>query len=273
MNLKLDFDQQRVTDQDYYVHEGQDQGYKTSESEYSSVTDGGTGGVPGTDTNDDTPTYVIEDGDTTHQEVTDRTTNYSPSVKVTETEKAVGIFVPDESSISVVATNYITYNEDVLKANGTLDDMSFEEFRSQNDQWVKTTADEELYSMVANATGIDTSNISILTYDVPIFEESQISTRKWSDYLQIALAVLILAMLGYVVYRSTKKDTVEEAQIEPELSVEELLASTKRAEEEELEDIGYNEKSETRVMIEKFVDENPEAVAALLRNWLNEEWN
>ena len=40
-----------------------------------------------------------------------------------------------------------------------------------------------------------------------------------------------------------------------------------------MEDIGYNEKSETRLLIEKFVDENPEAVAALLRNWLNEEWD
>jgi len=26
-------------------------------------------------------------------------------------------------------------------------------------------------------------------------------------------------------------------------------------------------------MIEKFVDENPESAAALLRNWLNEDWN
>jgi flagellar M-ring protein FliF len=50
--------------------------------------------------------------------------------------------------------------------------------------------------------------------------------------------------------------------------VESLLQSTK----EELEDIGLQEKSETRVMIEKFVDENPEAVANLLRNWLTEDW-
>ena len=28
-----------------------------------------------------------------------------------------------------------------------------------------------------------------------------------------------------------------------------------------------------KVLKEKFVDESPEAVAALLRNWLNEEWN
>ena len=39
-----------------------------------------------------------------------------------------------------------------------------------------------------------------------------------------------------------------------------------------LEDIGYNEKSDVRLMIEKFVDENPDAVASLLRNWLNEDW-
>jgi flagellar M-ring protein FliF len=48
------------------------------------------------------------------------------------------------------------------------------------------------------------------------------------------------------------------------------LSSTKAA--QNLEEIDLNDKSETRVAIEKFVDENPEAVALLLRNWLNEDW-
>ena len=60
--------------------------------------------------------------------------------------------------------------------------------------------------------------------------------------------------------------------MEPELSVESLLSSTAEAQQDELEDIGYNEKSETRLLIEKFVDENPNAAALLLRNWLNEDW-
>ena len=51
-----------------------------------------------------------------------------------------------------------------------------------------------------------------------------------------------------------------------------MIASTQEEEEEELEDIGYTEKSEARILIEKFVDEKPEAVAQLLRNWLNEDW-
>ena len=106
-----------------------------------------------------------------------------------------------------------------------------------------------------------------MAYEVPFFEHSDDSGRTFSDYLQIALAVLIFALLGFVVFRSTRKDPTQE--IEPELSVETLLETTKEA---ELEDIGLNEKSETRILIEKFVDENPEAVAALLRNWLNDDW-
>ena len=31
-------------------------------------------------------------------------------------------------------------------------------------------------------------------------------------------------------------------------------------------------KAKTARIIEKFVDENPEAVAQLLRNWINEDW-
>ncbi len=33
------------------------------------------------------------------------------------------------------------------------------------------------------------------------------------------------------------------------------------------------EKSEVRKAIDKFVDENPEAVAILMRNWLSDDWD
>ena len=60
-----------------------------------------------------------------------------------------------------------------------------------------------------------------------------------------------------------------EVEVEEELSVERLIQSTP---ESEFDDIEIETKSETRKMIEKFVDDNPELAAALLRNWLNEEW-
>ena len=85
----------------------------------------------------------------------------------------------------------------------------------------------------------------------------------------IILAVLIGALLIFVIIRGTSPVKVTET--EPELSVEDLLATTKEN-EENLEEIELSDKSETRKMIEKFVDENPEAVAMLLRNWINEDW-
>lgn len=269
LNLKLDFDSTKTTDHDYYVHDGQDQGYLSSESNYESSATGGSAATPGTDSNDDT-TYVMEDSEISSQTITDSTKNYTPSEKITEKEEAAGDIVYDESSITVVATNYVTYDEDTLKADGTLDNMTFDEFVQKNSTRTKATVDQDFYDMVSKATGISTDDITIVAYDVPFFVYSSDSGRSWSDYLQIALAVLIFALLGYVVFRSTRRE--QEVQMEPELSVEKLLETTKEA-EQDLEDIGYNEKSETRLLIEKFVDENPEAVASLLRNWLNEEWD
>ena len=62
---------------------------------------------------------------------------------------------------------------------------------------------------------------------------------------------------------------MDQPETEPELSVERLLATTR--ENQSLEDIEFGEKSETRKMIEKYIDENADAVAALLRNWLNDD--
>jgi len=87
--------------------------------------------------------------------------------------------------------------------------------------------------------------------------------------LQIFLIVAILVLLAYVVIRSLKSDKKKETEAPEELSVEKLLQSMP---EEPLEDISLESKSDVRKMVEKFVDENPEAVASLLRNWLNEDW-
>ena len=57
--------------------------------------------------------------------------------------------------------------------------------------------------------------------------------------------------------------------VEEEISVEDILQSNP---EFELQNVDIEAKSEARRMIEKFVDDNPEAVAGLLKTWLNQEW-
>ena len=88
-----------------------------------------------------------------------------------------------------------------------------------------------------------------------------------TDILSIVMIVLILLLLGFVVLRSMGIRRRTEA--EEELPIEDMLQSTAQ---NVMEDIDVEAKSETRKLIEKFVDENPEAAANLLRNWLNEDW-
>ena len=268
LNLAMNFDQTTESTHEYYAPDGQTNGMIGSQSEYESEAVGGAAATPGTDSNNDT-TYVLEDNDYTSSSVSETNTNYQNNEKITTTTPAVGTVNYDGSSISAVATNYVIYDEDTLRASGALDDMTFDEYVAANSEPVKATVDQDLYTLISNATGVPESNITIIAYDQPMFQYSKGSTRTISDYLQIILAVLIFALLGYVVFRSTRKDKVVEP--EPELSVESLLESTKES-ADTLQDIGFNEKSETRILIEKFVEENPEAAASLLRNWLNEEW-
>ncbi|MCI9447079.1 MAG: flagellar biosynthesis protein [Lachnospiraceae bacterium] len=270
LNLDINFDEREETDNNYYTPEGTDRGPVSSERLYDKEASGGDGGVPGTDTNDgDDTTYVFQDGAYNNETISESDRKYNTSQRVTTTKGGVEIN-PENSSITVVANQNMYYSEAALRASGELDDMTFDEFVAANRDKVKLDVDQDFVQMVAMATGIAAENIVIVAYQVPFFEYDGGGSQNIMDYLPIIIAVIIMLMLGYVVFRSTRKEQVL-VEEEPELSVESLLASTKEA-EDSLEDIGFSEKSETRVLIEKFVDENPEAVASLLRNWLNEEW-
>ena len=127
--------------------------------------------------------------------------------------------------------------------------------------------DEDLVDLVAKASGISNENISFIAYEEPMYIDAEASPITGTDILQVVLIVLILGLLAFVIFRSMRSEKV--VVEEEEVSVESLLQSTP---ENTLEDLEVETKSETRKLIEKFVDENPEAVASLLRNWLNEDW-
>lgn len=272
VNLDVNFNQQQITDKTYSVPEGQTQGPYLEDKTFDQESTGGTGGVPGTASNGENGTYTINDGQTSSQTTSDSSRKYAVNERITESKDAGGGINYDTSSIGITLKSYVKYDEDALKRSGALDDMTFDEYRDQiESQGIQQAqVDQSVIDLVARTTGFPAENIQINAYEEPVFIESAGSGRTIADYLEIGLAVLIFALLGFVVFMSTRKE--KPAEIEPELSVETLLQTTKENEEENLEDIGFKEKSEARVLIEKFVDEKPEAVASLLRNWLNEDW-
>lgn len=267
-NLSLDFSSYKETDHNYYVADGLSQGYLASENLYSSENESGIGGEPGTGSNDeDGATYVIQDSDGSTSTVTEEERKYLPSETVTEKITPAGLIVYDESSVSVTAKKLHMYNEEELEDQGLLDDITWEEFKLANADQIKLDVDEDMYSIVQTATGIPIENISIVAYEVPVFLDKEGANVQATDVIQILLIIAILAVLAFVVIRSMRLQKEEDT--EEELAVENLLQSTPDA---EIENIDLDSKSDARKMIEKCVDENPEAVANLLRNWLTEDW-
>lgn len=266
------FNMDKITElvETYTTNEGQDQGLYSSSYNYKSTGSSGSGGPPGTDSNGDVTDSMISSGGTSNSETTLDKYNYLPNKTVQNIEHEVGAVQPDESSIAIVLTQYNVVKEESLEAQGLLNDISFEDYVDQNSAVTTLEVPDEIVQLVAAATGIATNNISIQAVQKPVYEAKEETAfgDNISNYLMIILAVLIAALLIFVIIRGTSP--VEVTELEPELSVEDLLATTQ--EEEALEEIEMGEKSETRILIEKFVDENPEAVASLLRNWINEDW-
>ena len=270
-NIKFNMDKVTELVTTYSVADGQDQGYYSSSYEYSSTGASGSGGTPGTDSNSEETDYMIQSNGGSNSETILNKYNYLPNEDVKNIEHEVGAVVPEESSMGVVLTKYKKISEESLQESGALDNISFEEYAEQNSDPTTLEVPEEITQLVSAATGIAQNNITIIAQEQPVYEAAEKTgfTGSLTNYLMIILAVLIGALLIFVIIRGTSPVKVTET--EPELSVEDLLATTKEN-EENLEEIELSDKSETRKMIEKFVDENPEAVAMLLRNWINEDW-
>ncbi|MBP3339014.1 MAG: hypothetical protein J6L69_06395 [Lachnospiraceae bacterium] len=263
-DLKIDFTKIDEVETLYF----NDDEVKNSDYLYESEGGSSVGGIPGTDSNDDETDYMIQTGDSSSSSVTVSKNEYAVSSKVTSRTGQQGVVDKADSSVSVSLVKYIVYNEDELKKSGALDDITWEEFKEEHDVIEEIEVKQSIINLIAGASGIAPEDIVVYANQVPVFEPSAGNGEFISNMLPAIIAVITLILLAFIVWRSLRP--IEISEVEPELSVEELLASTK--EQNKVEEIDFEEQSETGRAIEKFIEENPEAAAALLRNWLNEDW-
>lgn len=265
-NLVLDFSSTENTEHNYNAQDGNDQGYLAHEDYFESSSSGTSGAPPGTDSNTET-TYVMPDNESSESTTTERSSDYLLDESITSKSIPPGVIVYDQSSMSVACIRYRVTREEDAQSQGLLDGISWEAYKLANSERTRIEVDADLVGMVAKAAGIAEENVALIAYEEPMFVDREGGAVTATDVITIVLIVVILALLGFVIFRSLAGDKTEPE--EEELSVESLLQSTPEA---ELDDIEIETRSETRKMIDKFVDDNPEAVANLLRNWLNEDW-
>lgn len=269
VNLSMDFSNKENTTHEYYPPDGASQGVLSHENTYESETRNGPGDIPGTDTNSDT-TYVLQDNETSYATVEEASRDYLPNESITKTYSTAGNIDYNNSNLAVAAVDYNVISEDDAKNRGLLEGTTWDEYKAANSERIRMELDPDVIRLAAQATGIPEGNIALVAYRENVFIDSEGGAISLTDILQIILILLILGLLAFVILRSLKANREEEEEQPEELSVEQLLES--QPEEEVLENIEVNEGSELKRLIEQFIEDNPEAAANLLRNWLNEDF-
>ncbi len=246
-HIKLDFDSEQTSVTQYSPPiEGEVAGIiRSSNVLKENVVADSAGGVAGTDSNTtDTPQYPsLQNGDSDYSK-TQEIVNYELNEIQKKIVKAPGKIV--DMSVAIII------NSDILE-----------------DGKLSETDKQAIVEMVMHAAGVtDNKKISVSAWPfhveatVPLAENNGGTILGLPNYIfaLIAGAIVLLILLVFFLLRRRRSTMIQETQ--------EIIE-----EQQELEEINteFQDRSSPKYQIEKFIDSQPEAVAQLLRSWMDEE--
>lgn len=219
-------------------------------------------------------TYQMGAGGPTEATVNHRIFSYLHNQVESFTERPSGGVMLEQSSAIVNAIRYNYIFEIDLINDGSLEGTTWEAFQ-QTVLEESFDVDPAIVESLAVGTGL--ANIQVLGHTIPIFVDHVPAPGvDVAQVVALGILALLILLLALAVIRRSQADEVTE--VEPELSVEDLLVSTQMEEQREAEAaqgmqaIEFAEDSELKKLLGDFIDDKPDAVAQLLRNWLGEEW-
>ena len=276
-NLKFNWDRQTETSDTLTPPvSGSDTGVILKEdTQKGTSASTGVGAAPGVGANDQTSnTYQTQNNGNSSTSSNSDSTEYGYNRTKTILESATGVLDTTNSTIAVMVYRNKIYNQSQM-TNTQLNGQTWDAFKAGTIETALTIDFTPIVDLIAKGTGLTNTNISVYGYEVPVFVDTEIRPVNVQQIVMFSILGLLLLLLAIGVIRGMPKEEITE--IEPELSVEELLETTrmeeaKEAEKLKLQEIELDKEPESKKMIEKFVNERPEAVAQLLRNWLNDNW-
>lgn len=256
-NPYIDFDTQKTQTHEYQNPKGMEGGAVTQiETIEETSKNTGTGGVPGTDSNPGEtgiPTYPMagNNGSSTERVEERKTMVYSELM--TEVEKAPGNMVPEKSTMSVT----LWWGHKVIDESKLSQDFI-----------------DQILLNVSKASGIPAENISVAKYKLAPSEEAKITTvDKIKEYIEVyGLPLLIIAMaIGMLIVAMSGRRHKEDLELEPAIAAGTRFKMPEPP--EEVPELDVEDRSKIRRQIDKIIQQKPEAVAQLLRNWLSDDWD
>lgn len=170
------------------------------------------------------------------------------------------------SSISVTAYQYQNYYEEEMKENGELENKTWNQFKTEKqNEAEKLDIDEAVVAQIKTGTGIE--DVVVLAYQKPVFFDSFDEEAPVENNIFMVMMVILILLFVYALIKTSEPEEI--VAIDSSISLKNAMPG-----EEDEEDVGNIEmkNSPTKRKVEKFVDEKPEAVAQLLKNWLSDDW-
>lgn len=250
-SVKVNFDSEITSIKEFAPPiEGNDEGLiRSLQKMEESTVNGSTGGIPGTESNTgDVTDYAQEDGSTSKYNNASETINY----ELNEINRQISRSPGDIESITVA----VLINK-VSLPDGELTD----EIRQQ------------ITNLIYAATGLDTKNVAVSAYqfsdnNVQLYDDTQSTGFNASENIPLiaGLGLALLAFGGFIGFLVNRRRKANE-KADLEKMIEERTDAMA-----DLEEIDFDsEKSQVKKQIGTFVEKKPDAVAQLLRSWLNEE--
>lgn len=252
--VKLDFDSITTVSKAFAAPvEGETAGMLRSVTEITEDVVNGSvaSGAPGTDTNTDATNYSESVTDTTNNiKNSSKTLNYELNEINTQVTKAKG-------QIADVTVGIIVNTEALV------DNVLTEQHKT------------ELTALVNSSLGLDTKNVSVTAMkfadpnaDMAVVSNLDQVSSGFPVWIFAVVAVVLAIIAAAVVLMRKNRMKAAQAAADEAARAAALAQEQKQLEEIQLE---LEDKSSPKYQIEKFIETNPEAVAHLLRNWLNEE--
>lgn len=241
-SVKINFDSEKTTIVEFAPPiEGSEEGLIRSMEEIEEHMVGGAArGIPGEEENP--PEYVMEEDGNERYDKRSSIINYELDEINKEIRKAPG----QVEDITVA----VLINRDVLIDGNFSPDM-----------------EREISDLIYAATGLDTRQVAVKAESFRTKDlVDSVGDAKSFNWLAIILALIAASSItGYIIYRRKKIKELEELE-EFDTQIEDVESIR-----DEVEDLEFEtEESKMKAQIEKFVDRKPDAVAQLLRTWLNE---
>lgn len=254
-NAVLDFDTLTSTSTKYSPPIEEEDAIKSEETLEESLINGSAGDIPGTDTNPQgTMTYQAgEDGNSQYNK-NHAVREYLYNQTNEQTEKAVGKLISDQSTMSIS----LWYGNRIQTADGLTPEYM-----------------DQVRQSASAATGVPVENIAIgiqkLAAEPPVEVTIMDTVGELFDQFGFYALMLILLIVMVITAMPKKKAIPDEVQA---AALEAAAAGdgTSGRPIEEIQEINIEEQSELKKQIEKFVQDNPDSVAQLLRNWIAEDW-